>query len=188
MLRSYFKAEENLMSNWLNPTLPLVLALLVIPLIYFVRRSSTSYSYQTHSERTTNSVSYQVSPRPQEWAYELMRGGESVDCNVSFPLRSFEVHSGFVRIVHAIPSDVTTLTVLDDDLLYLRRRSSRRSSRRANGRIHSSEIFIQLKDSTLGWHVNAADPDLGGGMFLGENTNGDDICIIAGKNVKLCKR
>lgn len=176
------------MSNWLSPALPLVLALLVIPLVYFIRRSGPSYSTRTFSTRAQNSVSYQVDPRPQEWAYEVMRNGESVDCNVSFPLRTLEVHSGFVRIVHAAPTDVTTLTVQDDDLLYLRRRSSRRNDRRPRGRIHSSEVFIPMKNGTLGWHVNDAKPDLSGGIYFGENTDGDQICIVAGKNVQLGKR
>ena len=175
------------MSSWLSPALPIVLALLVIPLVYFVRRSGPAYSTCT-STRTLNSVSYQVDPKPQEWAYELMRGGKSIDCNVSFPLRSFEVHSGFVRIVHAASTDVTTLTVLDDDLLYLRRRSTKGVDRSPRVRLHTSEVFVPLKDSTLGWHVNDAEPDLRGGIYFGENTDGNQICIIAGKNVQLNTR
>ena len=174
------------MSSWLSPALPIVLALLVIPLVYFVRRSGPAYSTCTWT-RTLNSVSYQVDPKPQEWAYELMRGGKSIDCNVSFPLRSFEVHSGFVRIVHAAPTDVTTLTVLEDDLLYLRRRSARGVNRRARGRIHSNRIYITEKDGTLGWTVGEPNPNIEGGMYLGENMDGDTICIVAGKNVKLNK-
>ena len=175
------------MSSWLSPALPIVLALLVIPLVYFVRRSGPAYSTRTVSTRTRNSVSYQVDPKPQEWAYELMRNGKSIDCNASFPLRCLDVTSDYVRIIHDAPSKVTTFTVEPDDLLYLRRRSSRRNDLRARGRTHMSRIYIKEPDGTLGWHVNESDPNIEGGIYLGENPDGNAICIIAGKNVHLHK-
>lgn len=176
------------MSSWLSPALPIVLALLVIPLVYFVRRSGAQYSSRSVMSHIGNSVSYQVDPKPQHWAYTLYRDGAVVDSQSRVDLRSFDINSGVVRIVHDKPSTVTTFSLGANEMLYLHKPHTgvrRGHDRHVRAR---GEIFVALKDGTLGWKINERNPDLSHNIFTGQNASGETMCLVAGAGVTMQRR